>query len=130
MRVHKADWKVDTLIRTAVGTVIDHIKETGVYARYDTSWELDKNTKEKLNAIVYKPIDKNFSQICDKIALILPESKEVSVGDVRIDVGRDLNVSPKDVQVNLKEQNVALIWKFTLSEVVQTIVPILPLPMA
>jgi len=113
-RAHNALWKVDTLVRNSMGQVLDRIKDEGRYFRFDSSVDIDEVTREKVLEMINKSVVEESAVICDKVSLVLPDAKELTLREVRQQVSREINVAAGDVQVSIKEQNIALSWKFTM----------------
>lgn len=113
-RAHRGDWKVDALIRSPVGTVLSRIKERGVYVRFDTPVELKDDVRDKLTELVEKPVTTRSSEIARKVVVRLPDSNKISQFEVKDKISKQLDVTSRDVSVSIKEQNVAVGWKFVL----------------
>jgi len=113
-RAHHAMWKVDSLVRNSMGQVLDHIKDEGRYFRFDSAIDIDEVTREKVLEMIDKNIVEDPAAVCDKASVVLPEAKDLTAREVRLQVSREINIAASEVQVAIKEQNIALFWKFTM----------------
>lgn len=113
-RVHRGDWKVDKVIHNSQGTVIDHIKDSGIYSRFDAPLKLNRGTKEDMTNMVKKMVTPRSLEICKKVDVLLPESNRLTKMEVRTQISKKVNVPYKDIQVFINEQNIAFAWKFEI----------------
>ncbi|GEM_PF-5806339 len=114
-RVHRADWKINTLKRDSLGNVVDRVKDEGKFCRFDAPLKLEKEAQDKLVEIVLAREDNRRSaQLWEKVAVLLPTANRLSEIDVKSHVGREMNIHPKEVAVNLIEKNVAVAWKIAI----------------
>ncbi|MCP4653689.1 MAG: hypothetical protein GY858_09975 [Candidatus Omnitrophica bacterium] len=114
VRAHKANWKIDALIRSPLGRIMEHIKDAGIYSRFDSFKPLNDEEEEKVVQLLDNHFIKHYSEICKRIAVLFPEPKIFTNRQVRINVGRQINAPAKDIQVAMREQNVATVWRFTV----------------
>lgn len=114
-RVHRADWKIDKRIHNSQGEVINHIRENGIYSRFDAPLKLSEEIKEDITEMVTNSINPRSLEICKKIEVLLPDSNRLTKTDVRSVISKKVDVPSKDIQVSIKEQNIAVAWKFTIN---------------
>lgn len=115
VRVHRADWNIDKVIHNSQGNVIDHIKDSGIYSRFDAPLKLSEEIKKSLTEMVQKSVNPRSLEICKKIEVLLPDSNRLTKTEVRSQIIKKINVPSKDIQVlSIKEQNIAIAYKFTM----------------
>ena len=113
-RVHRADWNVDKVLHNSRGEIINHIKDSGIYSRFDAPLKLSEETKEDLTKMVTKPVSPRSLEVCKKIEVPLPDSNRLTKTEVRSQISKKVNVPYKDIVVSIKEQNIAIAYKFTI----------------
>jgi len=113
-RGHRADWRVEAWKRDPMGHPVERIQESGVYSRFDTHVPMDDKAKEKSAQLMMKEPYQRCPDICRKVVVIGPEPVKLVDLEVRKEISRDMDVSPREVHVIVNERDVALAWEFIM----------------
>jgi len=114
-RVHRADWSVDKVTwHDFRGNIMDPFNDSGIYSKFDAPLKLSEEIKKSLIEMVEEPLNQRSLKICKKIEVLLPDSNRLTKTEVRSQITKKINVPSKDIQVSIKQQNIAVAYKFTI----------------
>ncbi|MFH1772139.1 MAG: hypothetical protein ABH872_04910 [Candidatus Omnitrophota bacterium] len=112
--VHRADWKMDTLIRDQRGQAVDRIVDEGMYARCDTQLSITPEVKDKMAQMAAERFHQRCKEICQRISVLIAQSRPMTKMEVLGGISKDTRLRSKNVAIFLKQRNVAYAYKFTL----------------